>query len=98
MEMRPGSGKGRGGYPRTMNIHEVSDEEWVSQRDAARELNISIWRVAFLLWHGHLEPCENSAKKAGVTRSSLIEEKKWRERSTLDERIWRTLKDSINFL
>lgn len=77
---------------------QVEDTEWVSQYDAAKELNLSMFRLAFVLANDHLDPVENPKKEQGVTRKSLAVEKQWRKDASLFKKFARILSDIINWI
>ena len=54
-------------YLATGNVLRLAAPMWVSQREAARELNVSVLRVGLLLANEHLEPAEDSERNMGVT-------------------------------
>ena len=75
----------------------VSSGDWVSQFDAADELGVSTWRVGALISNGHLQPAEDPAGLAGVSRASLKEEVRWRSEATSWARAVRRLKDVLRW-
>ena len=68
--------------------------EWVSQKQAANELNIHWFHVALLIVNQHLVPAETSTREMGVTRSSLDQELEWRATSSTGVKLRRIAGDS----
>ncbi|MEU1438577.1 DNA-binding protein [Streptomyces sp. NPDC005786] len=84
-------------YPKLLRVPRVTDEDWLSQPEAARQLGIFLFRVGALIACGHLAPAENSAGRAGVTTTSVQAETAWRDGATYRAKALRLLKDTIGF-
>lgn len=85
-------------YPKLLRVPQVTDDAWLSQSEAARQLGIALFRIGALIASGHLAPAENAAGKAGVTITSVQAEKTWRSSATYRAKALRLLKDTIGFL
>ena len=85
------------GYPSSLRrrVVRVTDAEWVSQFDAAAQLQISMWAVGSYISIGRLTPAENPEGQAGVTRVSVDTEAEWRRGRPLHGRFWRRVKDQL---
>jgi len=81
-------------YPVGM-AKQVPLSEWVSQYQAAKELDVHIFRIGVLITNDHLVPAENDAREMGVTRGSLEAEKTWRAQASLTKKGFRLLKDFL---
>jgi hypothetical protein len=53
---------------------DVVDEEWMSQWDAAEVLDVSLFRVAMLVWTKQLVAARNPERVRGVTVESVQRE------------------------
>lgn len=84
-------------YPKLLRVPLVTDDVWLSQPEAARQLGIALFRIGALIACGHLAPAENAAGRAGVTISSVQAENAWRGSATYRAKALRLLKDSIGF-
>ena len=62
------------------NVPQLESPAWVSQREAARELNVAVLRIGLLIANEHLEAAEDLERNMGVTRISLDAERRWRAR------------------
>ena len=69
----------------------------MSQREAARELNVAVLRIGLLIANEHLEAAEDLERNMGVTRISLDAERRWRQETPLAVRLLRPLRDSVNW-
>lgn len=84
-------------YPKLLRVPQVTDDVWLSQPEAARQLGIALFRIGAFIACGHLTPAENSAGRAGVTITSVQGEKTWRDSATYRAKALRLLKDTIGF-
>ncbi|WUW26423.1 DNA-binding protein [Streptomyces sp. NBC_01463] len=84
-------------YPKLLPVPRVADDAWLSQPEAARQLDIALFRIGALIACGHLAPAENSAGRAGVTITSVHAEKARRASATSRAKSLRLLKDTIGF-
>jgi len=71
--------------------------DWVSQREAARELNVAVLRIGLLIANEHLAAKEDLERNMGVTGISLDAEHRWRQETPLAVRLLRPLRDSVNW-
>lgn len=85
-------------YLENSNVPQLESPAWVSQREAARELNIAVLRVGLLIANEHLQPAEDRERNMGVTRISLDAERRWRRETPLAIRLLRPLRDTVNWL
>jgi len=76
----------------------VPEDEWTSQDEAARELNISHFSLGLLLATGILHPAERNEGGRGVTRKSVETEVNWRRTATLRQRIVRKVRYIVHFI
>jgi hypothetical protein len=76
----------------------VPVDEWMSQDEAARELNISHFSLGLLLATGVLHPAECYEGGRGVTRKSLEAEVNWRRTATLRQRVMRKVRYVVHFI
>ena len=83
-------------YPKYSNVPQMESPAWVSQRQAARELSVSVLRIGLLMANEHLEPAEDSERNMGVTRISLDAERRWRRETPLAIRFLRPVRDTVN--
>ena len=84
-------------YLENSNVPQVDSPAWVSQREAARELNVAVSRIGLLIANEHLEPAEDRERNMGVTRISLDAECRWRRETPLAVRLLRPLRDTVNW-
>lgn len=74
----------------------VTQDQWMSQAEAAARLNVSVFRVGWAIANGNLVPADSPAGEAGVTVESVDDEIRWRANATwaakLSRRIRRTLR------
>lgn len=84
-------------YSKLLRVARVRDDAWLPQYEAARQLDISAFRVGVLIACSHLVPAENSAGSAGVTITSVQAEKTWRANATYRTKAPRLLKDTVGF-
>lgn len=75
----------------------VEANQWVAQPDAADILGVSVLRVGMLIANGHLEPVERSDGYAGVSRTSVEDERRWRSSTGLRKRLFRCLRDCLRW-
>lgn len=85
-------------YLKNTNVPQVGSPAWVSQREAARRLNVSVLRVGLLIANEHLEPAEDGERNMGVTLISLAAERRWRRETPLALRLLRPFRDAVNWL
>jgi len=64
-------------YLENCNVPQLEAPAWVSQREAARELNVAVLRIGLLIANEHLEAAEDLERNMGVTRISLDAERRW---------------------
>lgn len=64
------------GYPGALGrtVPTVTDDEWMSQFDAAEDLAVSMARIGFLIQGRQLEPVHDGRGRAGGRRSSVDRE------------------------
>ena len=74
----------------------VSDDEWMSQNQAAGQLEVSIFRVGLLIAKNDLQPCENESGVAGVTVASVNREVEWRAKATILDKFKRSFGYVLN--
>ncbi|MGN6245787.1 MAG: hypothetical protein ACTHQ3_19225 [Motilibacteraceae bacterium] len=85
-------------YPKGCAVT-LDPPHWVSQRDAAHELGINVFRIGVLISNGHLEAAETSLHEMGVSRVSLDEELRWRRDAPLVRRgLVRPIRDALSWL
>lgn len=78
-------------------VETVSDENWMSQPNAARHLGITLARVGVLIANRHLTPEENPAGQAGVTVADVHSEATWRAGAPPRAKLGRLLRDTLNW-
>jgi hypothetical protein len=76
----------------------VSDQEWISQQDAARRLGVNLAKVAMLIANDHLVGAGNSNDDTGVTLASLATEVAWRESASAPARMGRLVRDTVRWV
>ena len=79
------------------NVPQLESPAWVSQREAARELNVAVLRIGLLTANEHLEAKEDLERNMGVTRISLDAERRWWQETPPAVRRLRPLRDSVNW-
>lgn len=62
----------------------------VTQHEAARYLEVSLGKVGWLVFRGHL-----SGSRSGVTAGSVREEKQWRSSASRAQKIRRVIRDAF---
>lgn len=84
-------------YSKLLRVARVRDDAWLPQHEAARQLDIAVFRVGVLIACGHLVPAENASRSAGVTITSVQAEKTWRADATYRVKALRLLTDTVGF-
>ena len=59
------------------NVPQLESPAWVSQREAAREMNVAVLRIGLLIANEHLAAKEDLERNMGVTGISLDAERRW---------------------
>ena len=83
-------------YPRGL-APTVPGDQWISQKDAASRLDMSIWRIGFVIANDHLEMVENVEREPGVSVKSLHRELLWREAARTRDKARRLMGDILNW-
>ncbi|MEW2051067.1 DNA-binding protein [Streptomyces sp. NPDC005476] len=81
-----------------LKVDTAEDDAWMSQREAARHLGVTLIRVGMLIANRRLIPTESLAGQAGVTTASVQAEETWRATATKRAKLARLLKDTINWV
>ena len=76
----------------------VTDDQWLSQADAANELGISYGRTIWRLMNNHLTMAHNSQGHAGVSASSVKAEQSWRRKTPWSRRSLRPFGDMFRWI
>ncbi|MGW2230663.1 DNA-binding protein [Streptomyces formicae] len=75
-----------------------SDDEWLSQPEAAKLLGVSTGRVVWRLMCEHLVPAHDGRGRAGVTRESVERDLEWLAQATWRARIRRSVKGLVRWI
>lgn len=83
------------GYPGELgkSVPVVSDDEWVSQFDAADQLGMGVGRVGLVISGRRLKPVHDQRGRAGVARESVEREAGRRSGASVLRRTWLLLAD-----
>lgn len=79
------------------NVPQLESPAWVSQREAAREMNVAVLRIGLLIANEHLEAKEDLERNMGVTRISLDAERRWWQETLRLSAGYVPLRDSVNW-
>src|SRR3954451_8409423 len=90
-------------YPRVMRgwknaPQPVTEDQWMSQAEAAERLNVNIFRVGWALACGNLDPADSPVGEAGVTAASVDREIQWRANATSAARVRRGVRSTVRWL
>ena len=76
----------------------VTDDQWVSQDQAARMLGVSLARIASTVANGHLDQALNSKGDRGVTLGSVHAEEQWRRQAGWTRKLHRVIRDGVGWI
>ena len=91
-------------YPRVMRRWKnapqpvTTEDEWISQAEAAERLNVSVFRVGWAIACENLAPADTPAGEAGVTLASVDRELRWRANATWAAKVRRGIRSSVRWL
>jgi hypothetical protein len=76
----------------------VSQDQWVSQAEAAERLHVHIFRIGWAIACETLDAAENPAGEAGVTVASVDREMQWRTNASWTAKVRRGIRNAIRWL
>jgi hypothetical protein len=75
----------------------VSQDQWMSQVEAAERLNVNIFRVGWAIACENLDPADSPEGEAGVTVASVDREVEWRANATWTARVRRAIRSTVRW-
>jgi orotate phosphoribosyltransferase-like protein len=84
---------------RIQRVAEVSESALLTEQEAARRLGLSVSRVRWLTFNGHLQRGVTADGRArGLTEESVQQECDWRSGASLPQRLRRALSYAFTWL